>query len=148
MGFGVWALGRRRAAVVLLGDSCSPDRAGRRASGAGGRSPITDATGAVALVATGAIVALVCAWPTWGNLSGSVSVTQNIAGTGNPGNLSHPLRAVQALGVWLRGSYKLAPSGARGCCDPRADSGLADRVRVGLVRLIARASSRWPAGSC
>ena len=40
------------------------------------------------------------------------AVAQDIASTSNSGNLHAPLRAVQVLGVWLHGSYKLAPSGA------------------------------------
>jgi hypothetical protein len=39
-------------------------------------------------------------------------VAGNIASTGNPGNLHSPLRAIQVLGVWLGGSYKVAPAGA------------------------------------
>jgi hypothetical protein len=39
-------------------------------------------------------------------------VAQNIASTGNAGNLHTPLRAIQVAGVWLRGSYKLSPAGA------------------------------------
>jgi hypothetical protein len=38
-------------------------------------------------------------------------VAENISSTGNPGNLPTPLRAVQVLGTWLRGSYKVAPAG-------------------------------------
>jgi hypothetical protein len=34
------------------------------------------------------------------------------AATSNAGNLHTPLRAIQVFGVWLRGSYKLAPTGA------------------------------------
>jgi hypothetical protein len=63
-------------------------------------------------VATGALVLLVAALPTWVHVSGSLRVAQDIASTGNPGNLHSPLRTIQVLGVWLRGSYKLAPTGA------------------------------------
>ena len=55
---------------------------------------------------------LIAAWPTWAHLSGALRVAQEIASTSNPGNLHAPLRAIQVLGVWLRGSYKLAPAGA------------------------------------
>jgi hypothetical protein len=64
------------------------------------------------LVVCAVAVLLIAAWPTWIDLSGSVRVAQNIATTGNPGNLSSPLRSIQVFGVWLGGSYKLAPGGA------------------------------------
>jgi hypothetical protein len=63
------------------------------------------------LLALGAAVLLVAAWPTWVNLSGSLQVTQAIASTSNPGNLHSPLHPSQLLGVWLVGSYKLLPTG-------------------------------------
>ncbi len=63
------------------------------------------------LVEWAVAVLLVAAWPTWINLSGSVRVAQSIAATDNPGNLATPLRAIQVLGVWLGGSYKLEPGG-------------------------------------
>ena len=56
---------------------------------------------------------LIAAWPTWVELPGSVKVAQDIAATSNPGNLHSPLRAVQVLGVWLGGSYKLSPHGGQ-----------------------------------
>jgi hypothetical protein len=59
----------------------------------------------------GALVLLLGAWPTWRNLSGSVTVAQGIASTSNPGNLHSPLRPAQLLGVWLGGSYKILPTG-------------------------------------
>jgi hypothetical protein len=64
------------------------------------------------LVGGAALAAAVAAWPTLTDLSGSLKVAQDIASTSNPGNLTAPLRAIQVLGVWLGGSYKLAPSGA------------------------------------
>ncbi len=66
----------------------------------------------VVLVGCAAATLLVAAWPTWSDLSGSLSVAQNIAATANPGNLHSPLRAIQVFGVWLGGSYKLEPTGA------------------------------------
>jgi hypothetical protein len=63
------------------------------------------------LLAAGALVLLLGAWPTWTNLSGSVTVAQGIASTSNPGNLHSPLHPTQLLGVWLGGSYKLLPTG-------------------------------------
>ena len=63
------------------------------------------------LLAAGALVLLVGAWPTWADLSGSLHVAQAIASTSNPGNLHSPLHPTQLLGVWLGGSYKLLPTG-------------------------------------
>jgi hypothetical protein len=63
------------------------------------------------LLATGLLVLLIGAWPTWANVSNSVKVAQAIASTSNPGNLHSPLHPTQLLGVWLGGSYKLLPTG-------------------------------------
>jgi hypothetical protein len=63
----------------------------------------------LALVGTGAIAALVCAWPTWIDFSGSLQVTKNIAVTSNAGNLYTPLRTLQVLGTWLSASYQILP---------------------------------------
>jgi len=94
--FGVWALAAVAVlAAVLVGELLTPR----------GRSPLP-------VVAVGAIALLIAAWPTWRQLSGSVQVAQSIASTGNSGNLHRPLRAIQVFGVWLEGSYKLAPAGA------------------------------------
>lgn len=96
--FGAWALGAAVVlAVVLARDLHARSRPVR---------PL------VALVAGAAAVLLIAAWPTWSDLSGSLRVAQNIASTGNGGNLSSPLRAIQVFGVWLGGSYKLAPTGS------------------------------------
>jgi hypothetical protein len=65
----------------------------------------------VGQIAAAVLALVVAAWPTWAHLSTSIRVAQNIATTGNAGNLTTPLRAVQVLGVWLRGSYKLEPAG-------------------------------------
>jgi hypothetical protein len=65
---------------------------------------------ALALVAVALVAGLVCTFPTWADLSGSVRVAKAIANTANPGNLPHPLRASQAVGVWLRGSYRQSPT--------------------------------------
>lgn len=97
--FGAWALAAVAAlALVLAGDV---------------RARRGDARRSLALVAIAALTLLIAAWPTWADLSGALHVAQAIASTGNPGNLHAPLRAVQVLGVWLNGSYKLAPAGAR-----------------------------------
>jgi hypothetical protein len=74
-----------------------------------GRQP---ARRAALLIGVAVLVALIAAWPTWADLSGSVKVAQNIASTSNSGNLHSPLHAVQVLGVWLGGSYKLQPNGS------------------------------------
>ena len=128
VGFGIWVLAAALVALVTL-LAGAPGRRGRDAprpparapAGRAGRTQIAGRS--VALAAFGVVVLLVCAWPTWTNVSGSVQVTQSIAATSNPGNLRAPLQAVQALGVWLHGSYKLAPGGA------------ADRVTYGLIAL-------------
>jgi hypothetical protein len=95
--FGAWALAAVAVLVVATGREML---AGRR-----------DARALVLTAAAGALVLLVAAWPTWTHLSGSLRVAQNIASTSNPGNLHSPLHAIQVFGVWLRGSYKLAPTG-------------------------------------
>jgi hypothetical protein len=96
--FGVWAL----AAVLVLVPAFWREL--RRGAGATGR--------ALASLVLGALVAFLGALPTWTSISGSVQVAQGIATTSNPGNLIHPLRAIQLFGIWLGGSYKLDPSGA------------------------------------
>ncbi len=96
--FCAWAL----AAVAVLAVVLAGDRRARRLR--------PSATAAVIGVA--ALALLIAAWPTWVDASGSLRVAQSIASSSNAGNLHAPLRAVQALGVWLRGSYKLSPAGA------------------------------------
>jgi len=96
--FGAWALVPVLVlAVVLVGRM--------RAGSLSGRRPL-------ALIGAGALVLLIAAWPTWTHTSAAVTIATDIANTGNGGNLRVPLRASQVLGVWLGGSYKLAPSGA------------------------------------
>jgi hypothetical protein len=97
VGFVVWVLAATAVLVLVLAGELGARRSSAR--------------GTVALVAAGALTALVGALPTWVDLSGSVHVAQNIASTTNPGNLRKPLQALQAVGVWLRGSYKQSPSG-------------------------------------
>src|SRR5262249_10925943 len=97
LGFGPWALAATCvAAVLLIGDI----RAGRQLLGR-----------ALTLAATGAIVSLLAALPTWIDISGSLQVAKNIASTGNPGNLGVPLRPIQLFGAWLHGSSKHLPGG-------------------------------------
>ena len=97
VGFGVWVLA---AAAILLVAVIDDLRAGRQS-----------ARGALLLVAAGAIVALVCAWPTWIDFAGSLQVAQNIAATGNSGNLTTPLRTIELFGTWLAPSYRVTPTG-------------------------------------
>ncbi len=98
LAFGAWALAAVAVlAVVLVGEL----RARRQ------RAPSS-----LLLVGVAALTLLIAAWPTWANLSGALRVAEAIASTSNPGNLHAPLRAIQVLGVWLHGSYKLAPAGA------------------------------------
>jgi hypothetical protein len=95
--FGAWALA---ATLPLLVIGAGELRAGTQRP-----------TRLLLLGAGGAGTVLVCAWPTWSRLSGSLEVAQAIATTANPGNLHRPLRIVQALGSWLGGSYLVEPSG-------------------------------------
>ncbi len=92
--FGAWALAASLVlAVVIAGRYLGNERR----------------LGTLRLVAFAACVLALAALSTWIQLPGSVSVANNIAATANPGNLHSPLRISQALGVWLGGSYKLAP---------------------------------------
>jgi hypothetical protein len=97
LAFGAWAL----AAVAVLAVVLVPELR------AGGRR----ARRSLVLVAAAALALLIAAWPTWRDLSGALSVARAIASTSNSGNLHAPLHVTQVLGVWLNGSYKLAPAG-------------------------------------
>jgi hypothetical protein len=97
-GFGAWGLATAVVLLVLLAGDLRARRVGPRA--------------ALGTVALGAIVLLLAAWPTWRHVSASLHVAQNIASTGNAGNLQAPLKWTQVFGVWLRGSYRQAPTGA------------------------------------
>jgi hypothetical protein len=112
--FGAWALTAVIVlAAILIREVASGDAArGAVAAGsvAGDRSR---ARGALLLVATGVLVALLAALGTWLEVSGSLQVAKNIASTTNPGNLQKPLRSVQILGTWLVSSYKHVPTGGR-----------------------------------
>ncbi len=136
VGFGVWVLA---AAVVVLGvlavqarELAGPRHAARRSR---------MARGLLWLLGIGAVVGLVSAWPTWSDVSGSVQVTQTISATSNPGNLQAPLRAVQALGVWLHGSYKLAPGGGAHTLTYVLIALTLAACVLGVVRLIA--TGQW-----
>ena len=98
VGFGPWAL---LSTLVLLA-AIAFDRSAR---GGHGRRALQGQV----LVGGAAIV--VCAWPTWIHLSGSLGVATAIATTHNPGNLQAPLQTVQVMGAWLSGSYLIAPTG-------------------------------------
>ncbi len=97
VGFGAWALAAAAVLLVVLGGELRAGRLQTRAT--------------LATVAAGAVALLVAAWPTWKHVSASLHVAQNIASTGNAGNLPAPLKGTQVFGVWLHGSYKQAPSG-------------------------------------
>ncbi len=96
--FGAWAL---VAVAVLAVVSAAEIRARRQTP-----------RHLLAVIAVAAATILIAAWPTWIDLSGSLQVAQNIASTSNAGNLHAALAAIQVFGVWLHGSYKLAPAGA------------------------------------
>ncbi len=128
-GFGAWVLAAAAIlAVVMVADAAAGLRNGAADLHAAWRS--------LRLIGVGVIVAAVAALPTWTELSQSLQVAQNIAGTGNPGNLRVPLKALQVFGVWLWSTYKHAPVGA--------DLGITDAliavvfaaVVLGAVRLI------------
>jgi hypothetical protein len=95
--FGAWALAAVLVlAGVLLRQLLAGEIATRRIA------PI---------VAVGVGVLVLAALPTWVHFSESLHVAQAIATTEKSGNLHTPLRAIQVLGVWLGGSYKLEPAG-------------------------------------
>ena len=97
--FGAWVLAAALVLAVLVAGQLvgRRPRVGRRV---------------VLLIGAGLLAVLLAAWPTWSDLSGSLKVANEIASTTNSGNLASPLRAEQVLGVWLNGSYKLAPAGS------------------------------------
>ncbi len=99
--FGAWALASAVALVAVAILELGRER-GRR---------ISSLRRLGALLVGGALVLILGAWPTWTNVSGSVTVAQGIASTSNPGNLHSPLHPTQLLGVWLGGSYKILPTG-------------------------------------
>jgi hypothetical protein len=99
--FGAWAL----TAAVVLAAVLARRLLDRRAQRGERRRTAL-------LLGAGVLAALIAAWPTWSDLSGSLRVANEIASTTNSGNLATALRAEQVLGVWLNGSYKLAPGGS------------------------------------
>jgi hypothetical protein len=115
LAFGAWALA---AVLVLAGVLASGSSAPAPVAAAPRRAPGSASSRTVrrrrtpALVAVAALTLLVAAWPTWRQLPSALRIAKVIAATSNAGNLHAPLRAIQVLGVWLNGSYKLAPAGA------------------------------------
>ncbi len=123
--FGAWALAAAFVLAVVLARNLAGGRSpvreaprlahGRRSAHtpkpAEGR-PSIEGRRVALLLGAGLLAALIAAWPTWSDLSGSLNVANEIASTTNSGNLSSPLRAEQVLGVWLNGSYKIAPVGS------------------------------------
>jgi hypothetical protein len=97
VGFGAWALAAAAVLLVALAGELRAGRAQPRAT--------------LATIGAGALVLLIAAWPTWKHVSASLHVAQNIASTGNAGNLPAPLKGTQVFGIWLRGSYKQPPAG-------------------------------------
>jgi hypothetical protein len=97
VGFGPWVLA---AVLAMLAVALGELRGG------------ADRRRLLGLACAGVVTGLLAALPTWVNLSGSLRVARAIASTSNPGNLHSPLRTIQVFGIWLRGSYKLAPVGA------------------------------------
>jgi hypothetical protein len=98
VGFAPWVLA---PLLVLLVVAFAETRAGR-----------VKLPRLLALAGAGVATGVLAAWPTWVNVAGSLRVAESIASTSNPGNLHTPLDRTQILGVWLHGSYKLAPVGA------------------------------------
>jgi hypothetical protein len=95
-------------------------------------------------VVAGAAVLLVAALPTWKVLGGALHVASTIASTSNPGNLREPLHAVQVLGVWLDGSYKLTPAGGAGQLTDILAAVVAIAVLLGVAGCVRRRA--WGVG--
>jgi hypothetical protein len=102
------------------------------------------------LTLVGIATTLVCAWPTWSDVAGSLDVAQGIASTSNPGNLKVPLRPEQIVGPWLVDSYRHRPD--RGTARDLTYVMIAITLLAavcGVVHLIRRRShalSGWIAG--
>jgi hypothetical protein len=117
LAFGAWALAAVAVLAVVLVQSF---RARREAPRLGGPSTARDvrkrgrggqARRLALLAGAGVLTLALAALPTWVDVPGALRVAQAIASTSNSGNLRSPLRVIQVLGVWLNGSYKLAPAG-------------------------------------
>jgi hypothetical protein len=130
-GFGAWVLA---AAAILAAVMAADAAAGLRR----GAADLHAAWGSLRLIGVGVMVALVAALPTLTELSQSLQVAQNIAGTGNPGNLRAPLETLQVVGVWLWDTYKHPPMGVDlAITDALIAVTLAAAV-LGALRLIRR----------
>ena len=98
LAFGAWALAAVLVLAVVLAERV--------------RGGAVSARRATATVALAGATLLIAALPTWLELHAALQVARAIASTSNSGNLHTPLRVIQLFGVWLNGSYKLAPAGA------------------------------------
>jgi hypothetical protein len=94
--------------------------------------------GLLSVLAVGAAVLLVAALGTWRHLGGALQVASTIASTVNPGNLHEPLHAVQVLGVWFDGSYKLTPAGGAGVLTDLLAAVVGGAVLLGAVACLRR----------
>jgi len=93
--FGAWVLVASAVAVVAV------------TRGSGGARPAVlrlFGLGGIAVV-----VVVVCAWPTWYEVSGALNVAVSIAATANPGNLVRPLGIEQIAGAWFSRTYNTIP---------------------------------------
>jgi len=128
-GFGAWVLAAAAIlAVVMVADAAAGLRTGAADLKAAWRS--------LRLIGVGVIVALVAALPTWTQLSRSLQVAQNIAATGNPGNLRAPLETLQVFGVWVWSTYKHPPVGADLAITDTLIAVVLAAVLLGALRLI------------
>jgi hypothetical protein len=133
--FGAWAL---VAVAVLLVVAVLDVRSRRQTCGR-----------LLSLVGVAALSILIAAWPTWIHVSGSLRVAQAIASTSNAGNLHSPLRAIQVFGLWLHGSYKLAPGGSALLLTHVLIAVMAIAAAIGALGLLlirAYAFAGWLAG--
>ena len=128
-GFGAWVL----AAAAILAVVMASDAAAALRNGA---VDLRSAWRSLRLIVVGAIVALVAALPTWTEVSRSLRVAQNIAATGNPGNLRAPLEALQVFGVWLWGTYKHPPAGVEEAVTHALIGVTIAAIALGALRLI------------
>lgn len=97
-----------------------------------------------------AFTVVLFALPTWAQASKAFEVTKTIASTSDPGNLQQPLRATQALGVWLSGSYLSPPHGLAATATDALIALIVLAGLVGVARLAMRAQWAlvgWLAGS-
>jgi len=121
-GFGAWVLAAAAIlAVAMVRDAAADPRAPWRS---------------LRLIGAGAVVLLVAALPTWTELSQSLQVAQNIASTGNPGNLRTPLETLQVFGVWLGESYKHPPAGVDLAVTDALIAVTIAAVALGVLRVI------------